>query len=189
MQRFAKPGWVLCNFTFNLVAFGSLQEMRLIFPSSHRINSGIYVMKELAATCRANDVTCHLTRTSKHSRRPYRFPHGPTLYFTLHNVTLRHDIAVTGNPPSPNGIFESFSSWLGKCLVNALQYLFPVAKEDAERVLTSSNEDDLISFRHHVFVKRSHKEIQLAEVGPRFEMKREHISMAWSSLTSDYRQE
>lgn len=28
------------------------------------------------------------------------------------------------------------------------------------------------SFRHHVFVKTSHKEVQLAEVGPRFEMKR-----------------
>lgn len=27
--------------------------------------------------------------------------------------------------------------------------------------------------RHHVFVKTSHKEIQLAEVGPRFEMKRQ----------------
>lgn len=29
-----------------------------------------------------------------------------------------------------------------------------------------------LTFRHHVFVKTSHKEVQLAEVGPRFEMKR-----------------
>lgn len=27
--------------------------------------------------------------------------------------------------------------------------------------------------RHHVFVKNTHKDIQLAEVGPRFEAKRE----------------
>lgn len=32
--------------------------------------------------------------------------------------------------------------------------------------------------RHHVFVKSSHKDVQLAEVGPRFELKREY----WSSF-------
>jgi len=37
--------------------------------------------------------------------------------------------------------------------------------------MTFSNENDLISFRHHVFVKTSPKEVQLAEVGPRFELK------------------
>lgn len=31
----------------------------------------------------------------------------------------------------------------------------------------------LATRRHHVFVKTSHKEVQLAEVGPRFEMRRE----------------
>ena len=30
------------------------------------------------------------------------------------------------------------------------------------------------SVRHHVFVKTGKKEVQLAEVGPRFEMKRKH---------------
>lgn len=39
--------------------------------------------------------------------------------------------------------------------------------------MTFVNEGDFISFRHHVFVKTSHKEVQLAEVGPRFEMRRE----------------
>jgi U3 small nucleolar ribonucleoprotein protein IMP4 len=38
--------------------------------------------------------------------------------------------------------------------------------------MTFVNEGDFISFRHHVFVKTSHKEVQLAEVGPRFEMRR-----------------
>lgn len=33
------------------------KEMRLVFPNSHRINRGNYVIKELAEACRANDVT------------------------------------------------------------------------------------------------------------------------------------
>jgi U3 small nucleolar ribonucleoprotein protein IMP4 len=31
--------------------------MRLVFPNSHRINRGNYVVKELAEACRANEVT------------------------------------------------------------------------------------------------------------------------------------
>jgi U3 small nucleolar ribonucleoprotein protein IMP4 len=34
-----------------------IKEMRLVFPNSHRINRGNYVVKELAAACRANDIT------------------------------------------------------------------------------------------------------------------------------------
>ena len=33
------------------------KEMRLVFPSSHRINRGNYVVKELAEACRANEIT------------------------------------------------------------------------------------------------------------------------------------
>lgn len=44
-------------------------------------------------------------------------------------------------------------------------------REDSKRTLAFVNEGDFISFRHHVFVKTSHKEVQLAEVGPRFEMR------------------
>ena len=33
------------------------KEMRLVFPNSHRINRGNYVVKELAEACRANEVT------------------------------------------------------------------------------------------------------------------------------------
>jgi len=31
--------------------------MRLVFPNSHRINRGNYVVKELAEACRANEIT------------------------------------------------------------------------------------------------------------------------------------
>lgn len=42
-------------------------------------------------------------------------------------------------------------------------------------LLVSSNLSESGAFSHHVFVKSSHKEVQLAEVGPRFELKRKSI--------------
>jgi U3 small nucleolar ribonucleoprotein protein IMP4 len=81
---------------------------------------------------------------------------------------------------------------------NILKYLFPVPKEDSKRIMTFANENDYISFRcmvsscfdtslltstcdfpplnsplmdrHHVYVQKG-KEIELREVGPRFELK------------------
>ena len=79
------------------------------------------------------------------------FPHGPTLYFTLHNVTLRHDIesfrSSTVSEQYPHLIFENFNSRLGERVRDCLKYLFPVPKEDSKRVMTFSNDNDFISFR------------------------------------------
>lgn len=84
------------------------------------------------------------------------FPHGPTFYFTLHNVTLRHDIgsfrSSTVSEQYPHLIFENFSSRLGERVRDCLKYLFPVPKEDSKRVMTFSNEDDFISFRRVTFL-------------------------------------
>src|SRR5882762_11997225 len=78
------------------------------------------------------------------------FPHGPTLYFTLHNVILRHDIesyrSSTVSEQYPHLIFENFSSRLGERVRDCLKHLFPVPKEDSKRVMTFSNESDFISF-------------------------------------------
>ncbi|KAI0049636.1 Brix-domain-containing protein [Auriscalpium vulgare] len=155
------------------------KEIRLVFPNSHRINRGNYVVKELAEACRANDVTdlivLHEHRGTPDAMIISHFPHGPTLYLTLHNVNLRHDIesykSSTVSEQYPHLIFENFTSTLGERVRDCLKYLFPVPKEDSKRVMTFSNETDFISFRHHVFVKIPPKEVQLAEVGPRFEMK------------------
>ncbi|THH33588.1 hypothetical protein EUX98_g553 [Antrodiella citrinella] len=157
----------------------SLQEMRLIFPNSTRLNRGNYVVKELSEACRANDITdlviLHEHRGVPDAMIVSHFPHGPTLYFTLHNVNLRHDIesysSSTVSEQYPHLIFENFSSQLGERIRDVLKFLFPVPKEDSKRVMTFANEDDFISFRHHVFVKNATKQVQLAEVGPRFEMK------------------
>ena len=98
------------------------------------------------------------------------------MFFTLHNVSLRHDLPAantsTVSEQYPHLIFEAFESKLGARIRDVLKYLFPVPKEDSTRVMSFINESDFISFRHHVFVKTGKKEVQLAEVGPRFEMKR-----------------
>ncbi|KAF6339516.1 IMP U3 small nucleolar ribonucleoprotein 4 [Rhinolophus ferrumequinum] len=52
-----------------------------------------------------------------------------------------------------------------------LRYLFPVPKDDSHRVITFANQDDYISFRHHVYRKTDHRNVELTEVGPRFELK------------------
>lgn len=106
-------------------------------------------------------------------------PHGPTLSMTLNNVTLRHDVATSNSTVSeqyPHLIFDGFSTRLGERVASILKALFPVPKDDAKRVMTFANQNDFISFRHHVFAKTSHKDVQLAEVGPRFEAKRESES-------------
>ncbi|KJA29956.1 hypothetical protein HYPSUDRAFT_31994 [Hypholoma sublateritium FD-334 SS-4] len=154
------------------------KELRLVFPNSHRINRGNYVVKELAEACRANDVSdlivVHEHRGTPDALIVSHFPHGPTVYFTLNNVNLRHDISTyknsTVSEQYPHLIFENFSSKLGERIRDVLKYLFPVPKEDSKRVMTFANEDDFVSFRHHVFVKTG-RDVQLAEVGPRFEMK------------------
>ena len=50
-----------------------------------------------------------------------------------------------------------------------MKALFPVAKVESQRVVTFANDDDFISFRHHMFAPAG-KEVNLTEVGPRMEM-------------------
>jgi U3 small nucleolar ribonucleoprotein protein IMP4 len=76
----------------------------------------------------------------------------------------------------PHLIFHNFKSRLGRRVMNILKYLFPVPKDDSKRVITFANEDDYISFRHHVYKKVDGK-IELSEVGPRFEMKLYEIKL------------
>ncbi|GAA5863204.1 hypothetical protein JCM5296_005332 [Sporobolomyces johnsonii] len=155
------------------------KELRLCIPNSTRINRGNTVMKELADACRANQMTdlivVHEHRGVPDALMLSHFPHGPTVLFTLTGVVLRHSLGglqgTTISEAYPHLIFEGFGSKLGKRVQDVLKFIFPVPKEDAKRTMTFVNEGDFISFRHHVFVKTSHKEVQLAEVGPRFEMR------------------
>ncbi|RDD43801.1 U3 small nucleolar ribonucleoprotein IMP4 [Trichoplax sp. H2] len=152
------------------------KEMKLIFPNCQRMNRGNHVLSELIQACRANNVT-DLIIVHEHRGQPdgmivSHLPYGPTAYFTLSNVVMRHDIENIGpmSEAYPHLIFHKFSSKLGLRVKNILRYLFPVPKESTRRIITFANDDDFISFRHHVY-KRAEGNIELMEVGPRFEMK------------------
>ena len=43
--------------------------------------------------------------------------------------------------------------------------------------MTFANENDFISFRHHMFTRSGKKDVELMEVGPRFEMQAFQIKL------------
>ena len=68
----------------------AVQEMRLVFPNSYRINRGNYVVKDLAEACRANDVT-DLIVLHEHRGTPGA-PSTVVALFRLEHVSARcHD--------------------------------------------------------------------------------------------------
>lgn len=108
-------------------------------------------------------------------------PYGPTAYFGLSNCVLRHDIKDQQlgamSEAAPHLIFDKFDSLLGKRVQKILQALFPVPKVDSKRVVTFSNNNDFVSFRHHSFEKQPPRDVQLSEIGPRFEMRLYQIKL------------
>lgn len=156
------------------------KEMRLIFPNSQRINRGNNVIPQIVSACRANEVT-DLIILHEHRGVPdgmviSHFPYGPTAFFSLSNVVLRHDIPeAMENKVSeayPHLIFSAFSTRLGQRTQSILKYLFPVPKEESRRTIAFINQNDFISFRHHVHKKVLGKEdVEMTEIGPRFEMR------------------
>nr|DBA21189.1 TPA: hypothetical protein GDO54_017877 [Pyxicephalus adspersus] len=153
------------------------KEMKLVFPNAQRMNRGKHEVGALVQACKANEVT-DLIIVHEHRGMPdglivCHLPFGPTAYFTLCNVVMRHDIPDLGTMSEayPHLIFHNFTSRLGQRVSNILKYLFPVPKEESKRVMTFANKDDFISFRHHVYRKTDHRNIELSEIGPRFEMK------------------
>lgn len=154
------------------------KEIRLLFPTSIRLNRGNTVLPSLVSACQSSAssdlVLLHEHRGIPTSLTVSHFPHGPTASFSLHNVTLRHDIVDaigTQSEQYPHLIFENFTTKLGKRVEQILKHLFPPGvKKDSSRVITFANSGDYISVRQHVYVK-TRDGIELAEVGPRFEMK------------------
>jgi U3 small nucleolar ribonucleoprotein protein IMP4 len=154
------------------------KEFRLIIPNAQRLNRGNYEFGQLMTACRANGVTDFMV-LHEHRGQPdgliiSHLPFGPTAYFTMSDLVMRHDIPEIGNMSEqyPHLIFHNFKSRLGNRTMNILKYLFPVPKDDARRVMTFANHDDYISFRHHTYKKaEGGKKIEMSEVGPRFQLR------------------
>jgi len=160
-----------------------LKEMRLIVPNAERVNRGGMELNALVEACKSNNVTDLIilteTRGEPDGMIISHFPYGPTAYFNISNAILRHDIADRGTMSEayPHLVFHNFSSKLGSRVMNILKFLFPVPKPDSKRVISFVNTDDVISFRHHNYSKKNTKEVDLEEVGPRFEMRPYHIKL------------
>ncbi|KAK9474351.1 anticodon-binding protein [Dipodascopsis tothii] len=153
------------------------KEIRLLFPTAVRLNRGNTVLPAFVKACKTAAVTdlivLHEHRGVPTSLTVSHFPHGPTAAFSLHNVVLRHDLQNAGSVSEayPHLIFENFTTALGKRVVQILKHMFPPGvKKDSSRVITFANSGDFISVRHHVYV-RTKDGVELAEVGPRFEMR------------------
>lgn len=158
------------------------KEFKLLIPNSQRLNRGNYEFNQLMAACRANDVTDFIV-IHEHRGVPdgliiCHLPHGPTAYFTISDMVMRHDIPELGTMSEayPHLVFHNFKSRLGTRVMNILKYLFPVPRDDSRRVMTFANHDDFISFRHHNY-KKDGKDVELSEVGPRFQLRLYEIKL------------
>eukprot|EP00184_Porphyridium_aerugineum_P001294 CAMPEP_0184699144 /NCGR_PEP_ID=MMETSP0313-20130426/5519_1 /TAXON_ID=2792 /ORGANISM="Porphyridium aerugineum, Strain SAG 1380-2" /LENGTH=284 /DNA_ID=CAMNT_0027158183 /DNA_START=55 /DNA_END=905 /DNA_ORIENTATION=+ len=170
-----------------------VKELKLVFPNSQRINRGNLVVEDLVNLCRTNEYTdlvvVHETRGQPDGMIVSHMPFGPTAYFNLSNVVMRHDIPKEqlgkASEAVPHLIFANMDGTkLGNRLKNIIQALFPpVNNPDTKRIMTFSNHDDFISFRHHVYTSardgkpRKEDDIVLSEVGPRFEMRPYQIKL------------
>jgi len=158
------------------------KEFKLLIPNSQRLNRGTYEFNQLMAACRANDVTdfivIHEHRGTPDGLIVCHLPHGPTAYFTITDLVMRHDIPELGTMSEayPHLVFHNFKTRLGTRVMNILKYLFPVPRDDSRRVMTFANHDDFISFRHHNY-KKDGKDVELSEVGPRFQLRLYEIKL------------
>ncbi|KAK3500158.1 putative component of the U3 small nucleolar ribonucleoprotein [Neurospora hispaniola] len=166
------------------------KEIRLLLPTSVRLNRGNLVLEDLVGAAKAQNLTdvvlLHEHRGVPTAMTISHFPHGPTLMVSLHNVVLRADIPKsikgTVSESYPRLIFEGFSTKLGERVVKILKHLFPPREPTQKpnvgnRVITFVNNDDTIEVRHHVYVRTSYDSVELSEVGPRFTMKPFKITM------------
>ncbi|XP_017486959.1 PREDICTED: U3 small nucleolar ribonucleoprotein protein IMP4 [Rhagoletis zephyria] len=159
-----------------------VKELRLIFPNAQRMNRGKQDLKQLMRVCCCNDVTdvivVHENRGIPDNVVISHLPNGPTAFFNISDVVMRHDVPFVSNmsEQNPHLIFHNFKTKIGERVTTILKHLFPTPKLDSKRVITFGNHDDHISFRHHLF-KYENKNLELEEVGPRFTLKLYQIKL------------
>lgn len=151
------------------------KEIKLCMPNAQAINRGNTRTDELIEACKKAEFTDVIilteTRGMPDGMTVSHLPFGPTVYFTLSNCVLRHDIpeCTPASQAYPHLIFDGFNSPIGERVSRALKALYPLPKDDSKRIITFANANDFISFRHHMY-ERDKGKILLKEGGPRFEM-------------------
>jgi U3 small nucleolar ribonucleoprotein protein IMP4 len=159
-----------------------LKEVKLLIPNSHRMNRGGNTVQQIVETCRADGFS-DLVVLQEHRGIPdgivvSHMPYGPTAYFGLHNVVMRHDIPQCApvSEAYPHLIMQNLTTKIGSRVAEILKHLFPVPKPETRRVVSFINRDDFISFRHHVYTKDK-ADVHIMEAGPRFEMRLYQIKL------------
>jgi U3 small nucleolar ribonucleoprotein protein IMP4 len=85
-------------------------------------------MKQLLDACRANSVTDFIV-VHEHRGQPNaiiisHLPYGPTAYFNVSDVVMRHDIPDIGpmSEQYPHLVFHNMKTPLGQRVMNILKY-------------------------------------------------------------------
>lgn len=161
------------------------KEIRLLLPTSIRLNRGTTILPNLVSSATASGLTdillLHEHRGTPTALTVSHLPHGPTASFSLHNVLLRHDLPDsargTVSESYPHLLFEGFTTPLGQRVAQILKHIFPpreaatTNQKVGNRMVTFKNIEDSIEVRHHVFVRTGYQSVELAEVGPRLTMR------------------
>ncbi len=152
------------------------KEIKVCIPNSQSVNRGNHRIDDLVDACRKADfsdmVMLSETRGMPDGLVISHLPYGPTASFTLSNCVLRHDIpdCLPASQAHPHLILEGMTTKMGKRIATILQALYPIPRAESKRVITFANNNDFVSFRHHMYEKNSGGKIELKEAGPRFEM-------------------
>lgn len=152
-----------------------IKEIKLCIPNAQNINRGNYRIDELVNSCKKSNfndiIILNETRGVPDAMIISHLPYGPTAYFTLSNVVMRHDIAGTKKAAQeyPHLVLDGMTSKIGERVARIFQSLYPVPKIASQRVVTYAHRDSYISFRHHTYaMDKGHPHLE--EVGPRFEL-------------------
>ena len=151
------------------------KEIKICIPNAQAVNRGNHRVDDLVDACRKADFTdiivLHETRGMPDALTVSHLPFGPTAYFTLSNCVLRHDIpeCTPASQAHPHLILEGMTTKIGQRLGRILQALYPIPRPESKRVITFANQNDFISFRHHMYTKEK-GQVAIQEAGPRFEM-------------------
>jgi U3 small nucleolar ribonucleoprotein protein IMP4 len=157
----------------SLVKFA--KSLKFVFPNSTKINRGKHMIRELPKMAREHGYT-DLLMVNEHKGRPAslilsHLPHGPTAYFSLHNViTGEEEKFFSGSVPGV--VFENLTTSLGKRVQKILSALFPPLdeKKRPKKVLSFVNREDFILVRGSA-LSFTGGEIELKRVLPQFEMR------------------
>eukprot|EP01112_Ceratiomyxa_fruticulosa_P011164 TRINITY_DN3011_c0_g2_i1.p2 TRINITY_DN3011_c0_g2~~TRINITY_DN3011_c0_g2_i1.p2 ORF type:complete len:236 (-),score=41.36 TRINITY_DN3011_c0_g2_i1:823-1530(-) len=79
------------------------KELASIIPNCQKMNRGTHQIGELIEACRVNQVTDFIIVTETHGDPNgmiiSHLPYGPTAYFSLSSVVMRHDVQVSASLP------------------------------------------------------------------------------------------